>query len=238
MSELAPSWQRLRRRDDRLRRTFDALLRGLEPSIVCEVGAFNGDETLRFHGLTPSSKFFMFEANRQNFDQFLLGNPRLASHRNTTIEHVAVTDKLGPVEFHVFEAEEAAADWRRAASSMLTRTDGLPSRKEIVQGITLDDYFSSRSTATDTFALWIDVEGVLDRVLRGARHVLERTLVLRAEVEWHRFWQGQALGQESKDLIESFGFVCIGDSFTPDTHPQSDVLYIRRDAIDLTDPPV
>jgi len=237
MTELTPAWERFKRRDERLRRIFDSLLAAFEPSIVCEVGAFNGDETLRFQGLSPQSSFYLFEANARNYEQFLLGNPSLAGHPHTTIEHVAVNDHPGEVEFHVLDADDTEGDWRRAASSMLPREDGLASHPDRVRAITLDDYFRQKLVAGDpTFALWIDVEGVLDRVLNGAVNVLERTVLLRAEIEWTEVWRGQALGQESKDMLERLGFACIGDSFVPDTHSQSDVVFVRRDALNLIDP--
>jgi FkbM family methyltransferase len=237
MTNLSPSWERLKRRDDRLRRIFDGLLASFEPSIVCEVGAFNGEETLRFHGLCPQSSFYLFEANAKNYNQFLLGNPSLSGHSRTVIEHVAVSDSVGEVEFHVLEADDTAADWRRAASSMLLRGDGLTFQSERVRAITLDSYFHEHlAVGGHSFALWIDVEGVLDRVLAGATSVLERTVLLRAEVEWAEVWRGQALGQDSKDLLDRLGFVCVGDSFTPHSHSQSDVVFVRRDALNLIEP--
>ena len=236
MTELAPAWQRLQRRDEQLRRIFDSLLEAFEPSIVCEVGAFNGDESLRFHGLSPKSNFYLFEANARNYHQFLLGNPLLANHPGTTIEHVAVNDCPGEVEFHVLDAEDTAADWRRAASSMLQRGDGLASQTERVRAITLDNYFQEQLARGQSFALWIDVEGALDRVLNGALNVLRQTVLVRAEIEWAEVWRGQALGQESKDMLESLGFACIGDSLVPGTHSQSDVVFVRKDALNLIAP--
>jgi len=238
MATLAPSWARLQQREERLRILYDALLGAFAPDIVCEVGAFNGDETLRFHGLSPQSQFYLFEANQRNVSQFLLGNPALADHPQTTIEHVAVSDEPGELQFHVLEADNVASDWRRAASSMLKRNDGLPSVAQTVKAITLDSYFEQQLQAGDaSFALWIDVEGVLDKVLNGARRVLERTVLLRAEVEWKEVWQGQTLGQDSKDMLEQLGFCLVGDSFTPDSADQSDVVYIRKDALNLVESP-
>ena len=120
---------------------------------------------------------------------------------------------------------------------MLERDDGLACHTDRVRAITLDDYFSQQLVTDDpTFALWIDVEGVLDRVLNGATKVLQRTVILRAEIEWTEVWRGQVLGQESKDMLEHLGFACLGDSLVPETHSQSDVLFVRRDALNLIDP--
>jgi FkbM family methyltransferase len=237
MANLVPSWACLNRREERLRRIYDALLSALAPNIICEVGAFNGDETQRFHTLSPDSDFYLFEANKKNVSQFLLGNPTLANHPRTVIEHVAVSDAPGELEFNVLDADEVASDWRRAASSMLQRGDGLPSRAEKVTAITLDGYFDKQLAAGDaSFALWIDVEGVLDKVLDGATRVLERTVLLRAEIEWEEVWRGQKLGQDSKDFLEGLGFCLVGDSFTPESHNQSDIVYIRNNALNLVEP--
>jgi hypothetical protein len=38
-------------------------------------------------------------------------------------------------------------------------------------------------------------------------------------------------------MLEQLGFCLVGDSFTPDSADQSDVVYIRKDALNLVESP-
>lgn len=224
-------------RDEYLRGLFDRLVLAFKPNTLCDVGAFNGDETFRFASLQPEAEIFAFEASDLNYNQFWRGNERLKQFPKVSIINQAVTDYTGTVDFNVLEAEDHGGDWRRAASSLIeTRADGLKARKITVPCTTLDDFFISRAIDDRTFMLWIDVEGALDRVIGGARHVLERTIGMRVEVEWKQLWANQKLGPELKAMIEAHGFMVVGDTYLPNGYDQSDVLLLRKDALNIVCP--
>jgi FkbM family methyltransferase len=220
-------------RDERLRQIFDNLCAAFKPSIVCDIGAFNGDESWRFAHLLPESKVVAFEASPQNYKQFYVENDRFKSVPNFRVNHKAVANYNGEISFNVLDAEDTSADWRRAANSIMSRTDGNTSKQVTVPCTTLDSYFGTYAIQDNTFAMWLDVEGALDKVLAGAPEVLSKTLFLRAEVEWKELWAGQVLAPEMKQLIEGYGFQLLGDSYIPNGYDQSDVVFVNKKLLDI-----
>lgn len=236
MSDPSIPFTKMQARDDVLRDIYDKLMLAFKPNTVCDVGAFNGDETFRFTKLVPDADFFAFEASDWNFKSFWRDAPRWKSLPKVKYENMAVTDYVGNISFNVLDAEETAGDWRRAANSIMPRSDGLGGRKITVPCTTLDAYFENKGLADRTFMLWIDVEGALDRVISGGKKVLSRTIALRAEVEWKELWKGQKLAPELKAMIEAHGFVVVGDAYLPNAYDQSDVLFLRKDVLNLIKP--
>ncbi|MCO8031127.1 FkbM family methyltransferase [Brevundimonas diminuta] len=214
------------RRDLRMRSVFDALLIALQPRIVCDIGSYNGDEAARFRRILPEAHIFAFEGSIDNVERFMRPREDL---QYVNIENVAVSDRDGEEVFHILEANPEGVDWRRMANSLNVRTDELPSREVRVRSVSLDSYFAAEIEAQDTFALWIDVEGALDKVLKGAEKVLSRAVVVKAEVERAEFWKQQKLVDEIVDLMEAGGFILIGDTFVEGASAQSDALFLRRD---------
>jgi FkbM family methyltransferase len=220
-------------RDHKLREIFDGFCSTLRPSVVCDIGAFNGDESFRLAGLLPLSRIVAFEASPQNFAQFFGPASRFSSMPNFQIVHKAVSDQNGTIEFNVLDAENEASDWRRAANSIRMRADKLDTRQVLVDATRLDDHFGSEMIQNNTFALWIDVEGALEKVLDGAPEVLSRSLIIRTEVEWKELWLGQRLAPEIKRQLSDSGFHILADTYLPDAYDQSDILLINRNLIDL-----
>jgi hypothetical protein len=62
----------MEKREKTLRELFDAICGVCQPSIVCDVGAFNGDESFRFAKALPRSSIYAFEASHRNYTQFFL----------------------------------------------------------------------------------------------------------------------------------------------------------------------
>jgi len=227
---VAPGWLTLRRKDGLMRDVFDGLLSALRPDVISDVGCFNGDESARFRRLAPDARIVAFEANKKNISDFISNRDDLT---NVTVENLAVCEFDGEVTFNVLEAESRASDWRRAASSLYLRADGIPYVAETVKSVRLDSYFADAIEAGDTFVLWIDVEGALERVLSGAPKTLERTLLVRAEVERVEFWLGQKMAHEVLSFFESAGFMLLADSWTSGVFDQSDVLLLNKNWLDL-----
>lgn len=217
-------WDELTRRDSLMRDVFDSLLVALKPKIVCDIGSYNGDEAARFRRLLPEAHIFAFEGSIDNVERFM--RPR-ADLRYVNIENLAVSDQDGEVVFHILEANPEGIDWRRMANSLKARTDGHASREVTVKSVALDSYFSAEICAEDTFALWIDVEGALDRVLAGASGLLQRTVVIKVEVERAEFWKDQKLADDIISLLEDRNFIFLGDTFLEGASLQSDALFVN-----------
>lgn len=214
---------------------FDKLLIALHPEVVCDVGAFNGDDSRRFAMLLPSSTVVAFEASPRNVRSFWEQPDVPQQPPNLRLANVAVADKTGMVEFNELSGDGVASDWRTAAGSILDRVRHEDFARVRVPSITLDDYLAANSLSDCSLALWIDVEGAADKVIRGARKALRRAKLIRVEVEWWAEWDGQFLAPELRGILESYGFVCVADSFVPGTTSQSDLLFVSANLLsDIT----
>ena len=223
-------WLLFRKKDEVLRKALDGIALATSPDVIADVGCFNGNEIARFHALCPQAACHAFEANEHNIASYI--SPR-ADVAGITINYLAVADYDGEIEFNIVEPEGGEEDWRRGAGSLNKRTDDLATTTVKVPCTRLDTYFQHEILENRTFLLWIDVEGALDRVIAGAEQVLKRTIVLRAELERHAFWQDQKLANEILDRFRSLGFIALGDTYTPDAWQQSDVILLNQNWLGL-----
>jgi FkbM family methyltransferase len=223
----------LRHKDVIMRNAFDGILMATRPDIVCDVGSFDGADSARFSRIAPWSRLYAFEANNDNIVRFIKSRSDL---ERVTIENIAVCEVDGEITFHILVGEGDNKEppiWQQAAGSLHVRVNDIPSRPVTVPSVRLDTYFKREIENKSTFILWIDVEGALDRVLAGAKKVLEQTILLRAEVEHREFWAGQMMADEVISLAEKAGFLLLCDSWTPRENGQSDVLMINREWLHL-----
>jgi hypothetical protein len=70
------------------------------------------------------------------------------------------------------------------------------------------DTFLSRYP-NDPLAIWIDVEGMVDRVLAGGAASMQRACVVICEVETAQVWGGQATAANILERFSALGFVPI-----------------------------
>ncbi len=211
---------------------FDKFLIAFEPKIVCDIGAMDGKESRRFLDLQPSAQIFAFEANPTNYEKYFKGNDTISCER-FNIDNVAISDQCGLVEFNVLDTKECDEEWRHGASSLLVRTDNLSCRTITVNSVTLDEYFSEMDIKEQSFALWIDVEGALDKVVAGAQNILPQTIFIKAELEIEECWKNQKLADEMLEILNSLGFCCIANSFIPRAYKQYDAIFLNKNMMSI-----
>jgi hypothetical protein len=161
---------------------FDRWLKSLGIRTVIDVGAHVGGFTEKLLPILPSAQFYLFE-------------PLLET---------ACGEQDGTMEFYKCDFAQS--------SSMLVMT---PVHKELfphtarntktlVKVSTLDTIL--RSQPLDQVLIKLDVQGYEDRVLRGAKNVLQLTNVLVAEIQFKKFYENQATHQDLVNLLAGYGF--------------------------------
>src|SRR5258705_5382720 len=152
---------------------FLCSLRLFKPSIVVDIGAFDGAESLRMREFLPSAEIIAFEANPENYEEFK-SNP--FERQGIHYLHAAISSEVGEVKIYVpkWASKQHTENrvYRGIGSTLKRATDQDDAANVIysVPSITLDSYFAANRTGSDeepTFALWIDVEGAAFDVLRG-----------------------------------------------------------------------
>jgi FkbM family methyltransferase len=201
---------------------FLALLRLTRPAVIADVGSCDGHESLRFKRVLPRARVIAFEANPVNAKA--MQHDRALS--GIEIRAVAVTDSEGPVSFYVLPVPDDKP-WARGASSLLERRPehsvDLPAQEVEVRAIRLDEAVAATS---GRIAVWIDVEGAADRVLRGMEGIWDRVVAVHIETEHTPVWHDQADGWGVWHEIESRGFRRV--ALAPNGPFQYDAAFMRN----------
>jgi FkbM family methyltransferase len=200
-----------------LRSAFFDLARRTAPTLFCDVGAFDGIAATEFKRRNPECRVYAFEANPEIFSRFeTLHHGSGVDYRNLAIDNRSGTATIfAPrmasrlyVDGQFIETTfEEPADSGR--SSMLRRNEAATYAEFEVPSRTLDEFILGEGIdhLNETIVLWIDVEGAVDRVIRGASQTLSRTAVVLVETETERFWQGQFDSSQVCNSLMDLGFV-------------------------------
>lgn len=219
-----------------LRRVFFELVAAAEPTIVCDVGANEGEVARELRALLPEATVHGFEAN----PHIHAAGAEAAGRSGVQWHNLAVADASGSVDLHIprrlsrgyWEGQIYAADIPQGPltgkSSLLQRAEDGEYETVTVPAVSLDDFLRDAIARDQAeVMLWIDVEGAALSVLRGAQEVLERTLALVVEVEAHAFWEGEPSLVPVLDELRAAGFVALlrdrefGEA-------QFNILFVRR----------
>lgn len=143
---------------------------------VFDIGANIGDITLMFSKLVgPTGTVHSFEATGSTFAQ-LEENVKLANCANVRVNHLAVADSLGSLQFYIYDQEHSRlnslADRPLGNYGMAVSPIGV----EEVQAITVDSYCEQHKIEFIDL-LKVDVEGAEYQVLKGANRMLREKRV-------------------------------------------------------------
>jgi FkbM family methyltransferase len=210
------------------------LLRTASAPVIFDIGACEGEDSIRYGRLFPRARIFSFEplpANqaiiRANFGRY-----------GTTAElvPVALSDRAGPADFHVSAGRPpglfAGQDWNygNKSSSLLPPASAekmhgwidFPERTTVTCEI-LDAFCAARGLRRVDF-IHLDVQGAEGRVLAGARAMLPRIGAIWLEVAHAEVYRGQALAGEIDALLRARGFA---QAFAEDRGIEGDRLYLN-----------
>ena len=177
---------------------------------LLEIGAFKAEVSRRFVTEKPQRYALAVEANPYNYKKF----HDSLTKAGVLYHHAAVLDREGPCELQLRVTDLDDENGYIRGNNSLLKTDIRPdTRDETVPGTTLDSLVSSY-VASDLFpdpsdthpALWIDVEGALDLVIKGGEDTLRNSLIIFAEVETQRLWNDQAIFPEITARLHKLGF--------------------------------
>lgn len=197
---------------------FNLLLRFVKPDLVCDVGAMDGSDAMRFKKMLPSSKVVLFEANKTNYE-WIKNNPEI-QHKEIQAFNQIVSNTDGIKIFHTVKASdtEGVNQHLQGMSSVLERNDDarLADRVEL-SSVRLDSKIKTLGDFS-CIALWVDVEGATYEVLEGLSGIKDRVKIIHAEVETEEIWQGQKLKQDVEKLADSLGFSVLAHGRNPVQH--------------------
>jgi FkbM family methyltransferase len=143
-------------------------LRAVPEGLFLDIGANTGLYALLAKALRPSVEVHAFEPS-PDIVKLLKSNVALNSGcENVTVVEEAVSDELGVAKLFIPTPEHGLVETSASLSSVFKQEHG---EIQEVKTVTLDDYCRERGAVT---LMKVDVEGVEDRVLKGAKALLRR----------------------------------------------------------------
>lgn len=199
---------------------FYLLLKIIRPQSIYDIGSQDGKDSIRFRQISPNSRIIAFEAS-PNLYKKMAADKAL---RKAAIEvyHGAVSNKNGSINFYL----EHGKKWRKGISSLRRRLAGSTGSKKVkVPSTRLDDFINRYDSSCSNLALWIDVEGNSFEVLQGLGRLHKRVIIIHLEAETKKFWKGQKLESDIKNLMSTMGFRQLAKS---SNYPQHDLLFMNE----------
>lgn len=199
-------------------REIGRLFRPDEPLVILDIGACEGEDTIRYARHFPRARLFAFEPLPAN--QALV-RANLARHGIARAELVplALSDRPGEAVFHVSSGQPpekfAGEDWNygNKSSSLLPPAGAAPmygwlefKERITVRTETLDRFRAERGLERIDF-IHMDVQGAEHLVLRGAAATLPRVTAIWLEVSRRENYQGQMLDTAITRFMRARGFI-------------------------------
>ena len=186
--------------------------------VVFDIGACEGEDSLRYARLFPRARVFAFEPLPMNQELIRHHFSRHGASRCELVP-IALSDRAGTADFHVSSGTPsekfAGEDWNygNKSSSLLPPAGEEPMFGWIrfeetlrTQTDTLDSFCARRGIGNIDF-IHLDVQGAESLVLRGAARMLPQVTAIWLEVSNRRLYAGQALRAEIESLMRAAGFV-------------------------------
>jgi len=203
---------------------------------IFDIGACEGEDSIRYSKLYPRSHVYTFEPLPEN-QALVLEHFKHYQVKNAELVSCALSNKTGTAEFHVssgkpphlFEGENW--NYGNKSSSLLSPASNEPMfgwiefKKAItVSCKTLDEFCQERNIRCIDF-IHMDVQGAETLVLQGASLMLNNITAIWLEVSEQRLYQGQGLRSEVEKIMKDAGFILAFQSLR---EIEGDQFYVNR----------
>jgi FkbM family methyltransferase len=213
--------------DDELQlqeKLLSELFKSEENITIFDIGACEGESSIRYSRQFPNARVCCFEPIPSNF--------KLIQHNITEFEaskvqafEICLSDKDGEAEFHVssgkpdeFNGKDVDWEFGNKSSSLLPPDKLLATNKwlefknEIKVSTIKLDTFLSRETIDQIDFAHMDVQGAELMVLRGAGNKINVIKNIWLEVESIPLYEGQPVKKDVESFMSNLGYVKLIDT--------------------------
>jgi FkbM family methyltransferase len=219
------------------------LFKDVAPTIFLEIGACEGEDSIRYLKLFPEMNLYAFEPHPGNVAK-IRNNPRLDLNPRFSLFEMAVSDHDGECQFHLSSGQPEQGnpmgewDFGNKSSSILAPSKLMDkfvpwlrfSDSITIQTMTLQSIFNKHNWAWVDF-LHMDVQGAELAVLRGGLNQLQKVRSIWLEVSFHEIYEDQAKPSEIEALLTSRGFLKVLEKVDSGF---GDQLYVNTSAFHVT----
>jgi len=209
-----------------------------EPLVICDIGACEGEDSVRYARRFPRARIYTFEPLPVN-QQLIRTNFTRYAVANADLVPLALSDRAGEATFHVSSGRPpelfAGENWNygNKSSSLLAPTQSGPMHGWIefketitVRTETLDNFCAQRHLDRIDF-IQMDVQGAEQLVLAGATRMLPHITAIWMEVSHRENYRGQALDRDISRFMHSRGFRLCFRTYRSDCSGEGDHLYLN-----------
>lgn len=222
------------------------LLLGRRKVVILDIGACEGEDSIRYARHFPRGQVYSFEALPAN-QQIIQTNFARYRVRNAELVPLALSNRSGTATFHVSggtpKQTQMGSEWNygNKSSSLLPPASDRPIEGWITFNETIEvpcetlDTFCARANIETVDFIHMDVQGAESLVLEGAAQTLPRTLSLWLEIATEQLYRGQKLRSEMQEYLTARGFAMAfehshgveGDQFYVNVRMPRGLLYWR-----------
>ena len=195
-----------------------------ESITIFDIGACEGESSIRYSRLFPNANVFCFEPIPTNISLIEQNIETFGATSVRAIE-ICLSDSIGEAEFHVssgkpdeFKNKEVDWEFGNKSSSLLPPDKTLETYKWLefkktikVKTTRLDTFLSSRNITSVDFA-HMDVQGAELMVLRGAGEKISSVKNLWLEVEAIPLYKGQPVKKDVEAFLGKLGYIKLIDT--------------------------
>ncbi|NNE32932.1 MAG: FkbM family methyltransferase [Winogradskyella sp.] len=205
--------------DSPIKKILLKLFKRTDQITIFDIGACEGEESLRYCKLFPNAQILTFEPLPKNQD-LIRGNIKKYNANNIELISCAVSNLNGFSQFYVSSGhpdnESNLLDWdfgNKSSSLLLPNSNNNPKWLEFkekisVETITLKKVIEEREISQIDF-IHMDVQGAELDVLKGADKYLKQVKAIWLEVSNIELYKGQPLILDVENYMTSKGFTLI-----------------------------
>lgn len=194
------------------------------PLIIFDIGACEGEDSIRYSKKYPNTTIYSFEPVPENFKKLQV-NIEKYECKNVIPFRQALSDSNGHTSFHVSEGvpegKQNSKDWTygNKSSSILPPSDEmgqyyswLSFNKKIEVETKRLDSFCKENNIPRIDIIHMDVQGAELMVLKGAGKMIKKVKMIWMEVEKVELYQNQPLKNEVENYMKKKKFSLIKDT--------------------------